>query len=266
MCRKRETRLRSFFTLVLVVLMSKMIESQASPDALHRQQIAYYQQHAASYDQSHPGGRTSRCHRQKLLHIAEKLRLQAGDRVLEVGVGTGVHADWIQRLCDINIAGIDLSPEMIDIARARLGDTVDLRIGAAESLPFESESFDGIFCCATLHHVADKQQAVCEMARVVKPGGRIAFSEPNILNPLNMRQWMFIPEEKGQLEVRRRNITRWFKQAGLEFLDFGYLNFTPPKPEFLSGLFDGIDRVCPRVPLLRLIGSVIVFTGQRPAE
>jgi ubiquinone/menaquinone biosynthesis C-methylase UbiE len=94
--------------------------------------------------------------------------------VLDVAIGTGLnlpHYDPEQ-----TVVGIDLSPEMLEIARRRadeLGRRVDLREGDAHHLAFEDGSFDSVVCTFSLCNIPDPQQALNEMNRVLRVGGRL---------------------------------------------------------------------------------------------
>lgn len=94
--------------------------------------------------------------------------------VLEVAVGTGLNLSAFGP--DVRVTGIDLSPAMLDIARRRaaeLGKPVDVREGDAHNLPFADESFDSVVCTFSLCNIPDLPQAVSEMKRVLRPGGRL---------------------------------------------------------------------------------------------
>lgn len=99
---------------------------------------------------------------------------KASGRTLEVAVGTGLNLDHYSE--DVRLTGLDLSPEMLAIARERstqIGRSVDLREGDAHNLPFEDGSFDSVVCTYSLCNIPDPQQAVNEMKRVLKPGGKL---------------------------------------------------------------------------------------------
>lgn len=101
-----------------------------------------------------------------------------GERVLEVGVGTGLSLPGYQQ--DKRITGIDLSPEMLKLARARvarmrLANVVSLAEMDAEATDFEDASFDiavGMFVASVTPH---PRRLLAEMRRVVRPGGHILF-------------------------------------------------------------------------------------------
>ncbi|WP_181772142.1 class I SAM-dependent methyltransferase [Amycolatopsis pittospori] len=99
---------------------------------------------------------------------------QATGDVLEVAVGTGLNLALYP--AEVTLTGIDLSDGMLDIARERattLGHPVTLRRGNAHDLPFDAESFDTVVCTLGLCAIPDDGKALAEMARVLRPGGRL---------------------------------------------------------------------------------------------
>jgi demethylmenaquinone methyltransferase/2-methoxy-6-polyprenyl-1,4-benzoquinol methylase len=105
-----------------------------------------------------------------------------GDRVLDVATGTGmVAAELLARAPGCRVVGIDQSPEMLAGARARFtgvdGARVELIEGQAEELPFPDASFDALTVTYLLRYVDDPRATVGELARVVRPGGRVASLE-----------------------------------------------------------------------------------------
>jgi SAM-dependent methyltransferase len=99
-----------------------------------------------------------------------------GKRVLEIGLGQGADAEQIIRRGAI-WSGVDLTPESIDrvSTRLRLRDLPfeDIKCASALSLPFPGNTFDLVFSHGVLHHIPDITSAQREIARVLKPGGRL---------------------------------------------------------------------------------------------
>lgn len=101
---------------------------------------------------------------------------RASGRTLEVAIGTGLNLGAYSP--QVELVGIDLSPEMLDIARQRaraLPREVELQLGDAHALPFRQESFDTVVCTYSLCNIPDPDLAVAEMARVLRVGGRMAL-------------------------------------------------------------------------------------------
>jgi demethylmenaquinone methyltransferase/2-methoxy-6-polyprenyl-1,4-benzoquinol methylase len=103
----------------------------------------------------------------------------AGERVLDVATGTGMVAAELRARADCAVVGLDQSPQMLAGARARFaGDArVELVEGQAEQLPFAAESFDALTFTYLLRYVDDPPATMRELARVVRPGGRVASLE-----------------------------------------------------------------------------------------
>ena len=107
----------------------------------------------------------------------------AAERILDVATGTGmVAAELLSRDGDCTVVGLDQSPEMLAGARARFDASPDsarvqLIEGQAEQLPFADASFDALTFTYLLRYVEDPPATLRELARVVRPGGRVASLE-----------------------------------------------------------------------------------------
>jgi SAM-dependent methyltransferase len=118
------------------------------------------------------------------LHLAdaidqaiERLAPRPGERILDVGTGTGLAA----RRCaafGARVEGIDLGAELIETARALAARdrlAIDFHVGDAEQLPFDDASFDGVVSTFGVMFVGRPEEAARELARVCPPGGRLAL-------------------------------------------------------------------------------------------
>jgi demethylmenaquinone methyltransferase/2-methoxy-6-polyprenyl-1,4-benzoquinol methylase len=114
---------------------------------------------------------------------------------LDVATGTAAVAIELVRRYDCHVIGVDQSPEMLEIGRRRVvlaGASAKIRLqeARAEDLPFEDGTFDGLAFTYLLRYVDDPEATMRELARVVRPGGKIAgleFSIPS--NPLARAFW-----------------------------------------------------------------------------
>src|SRR6185436_3370370 len=105
-------------------------------------------------------------------HAINRLSPRAGERILDLGTGTGLAARRIAAL-GAKVTGIDLGAELIEAAK-RLAPGVDFRVGDAEQLSFDDGSFDAAVSTFGIMFVNRPEAAAAELARVVRPGGRIA--------------------------------------------------------------------------------------------
>ncbi len=121
------------------------------------------------------------------LQAIQRMGIRASDRILEVGVGTGINAALYPREC--NVTGIDLSASMLERAQERIArkgmTNVRLLEMDAAALSFADDSFDIVYAPYLISVVPDPVRVAAEMGRVCRPGGRIIFlnhfRSPNFL-------------------------------------------------------------------------------------
>jgi ubiquinone/menaquinone biosynthesis C-methylase UbiE len=107
-------------------------------------------------------------------------RIEIGptDRVLDVGCGTGELLSRVAaRFPAAKLSGLDPVPEMLEVAKAKLHPGVELRQGWANELPWPDASFDIVVSCNMFHYITHPVQAVREMTRVLRPGGRLVITD-----------------------------------------------------------------------------------------
>ncbi len=111
--------------------------------------------------------------------LVDALAPQDGQRVLDVACGTGMVIGELLARARCEVVGVDQSPDMLALARARFADEprVELVEGQAESLPFADASFDGLTVTYLLRYVDDPRATIAELARVLRPGARISSLE-----------------------------------------------------------------------------------------
>jgi ubiquinone/menaquinone biosynthesis C-methylase UbiE len=134
---------------------------------------------------------------------------QAEGDVLEVAIGTGRNLPHYP--AGIRLTGIEFSPAMLELARRQaqqLDVEVDLRLGDAQALELPDASFDTVVCTLSLSTIPDERQAVAEMQRVLRPGGRLLLLDHVAAAPQWVRaiQWLLerVTIPLGEEHMRRR--------------------------------------------------------------
>lgn len=193
----------------------------------------------------------------------DALLAQAGDvaglRALDVGAGVGATGLALAAR-GARVVALDLTPAMLEAARAQavergLAD-FETRVGDAAALPFPSESFDVVTCRVCAHHFGRARQAAGEMARVLRPGGKLLLIDS--ISPEDPAQDTFlnaIELLRDPSHVRNYRVSEWlawFGELGLAadhvktfamFLDFenwtARMNTPEPERAQLRRLMDG---------------------------
>ena len=116
---------------------------------------------------------------------------QRGAAVLDVGCGTGIHLEIYQRY-GCKLYGIDTSQSMLELARARLGESTELRLTDAIEIPYEAGFFDLVICMLALHEMDEgrRGKVIGEIKRVLKPDGRILFIDFHAGSPRPLKGWL----------------------------------------------------------------------------
>jgi ubiquinone/menaquinone biosynthesis C-methylase UbiE len=141
----------------------------------------YYDKLAPNYDQH--------SHARYLEKLYDEIVATANewsfDSALDVGCGTGSLLAMLKDGCE-ELAGADISAEMIEEAKKRLGEDVDLKVADSENLPWRDNSFALVVCTGSFHHYPAPLKALSEMRRVLKKDGHLIIADPRM--PFPMRQ------------------------------------------------------------------------------
>ena len=171
-----------------------------------------------------------------------------GQRVLDVATGTGLVAFELVRRGDCEVIGIDQSERMLATAReqlardAALAGHVTFQSGQAERLPFADNAFDALTFTYLLRYVDDRAATMCELARVVAPGGRIGMVEFGVPPAAPLRALWRVYTRVGLPLLGRLLSRAWFEVG--RFLGPNIEQLYEQTPD-LAALWcsAGIDRV-----------------------
>jgi ubiquinone/menaquinone biosynthesis C-methylase UbiE len=161
---------------------------------------------------------------QRVVALAE---LQPGESVLDVGGGTGSLAIVAKERVGAagRVCGIDPSTSLLASARrkaARRNLAIDLQRGVIERLPFPDQSFDAVLSTIMMHHLPDdiKRQGLGEIARVLKPGGRLLVADFKRPDP---RQGQPVKFGAGTMGIQ--DLPALMEEAGFSLVETGETRF-----------------------------------------
>jgi MPBQ/MSBQ methyltransferase len=194
-------------------LRTALTEAGLDPDALDVDDLA-------PLDEFHALGRAA------TLALAELVGIRPGQHVLDVGAGIGGPARVLAARYGADVTALDATPrfcraaEMLTLG-AGLADRVGVVCGDALDLPFGDETFDLAWSQAVSQNISDKQRFVSEMARVIRPGGRLALFEvlagpggrlefPVPWADSEAQSWLLTADElRGLLDSSRLELVAW---------------------------------------------------------
>lgn len=204
-------------------------------------------------------------------HVEELLRfagIREGERILEVGCGMGRYTLLLAER-GVRVEGLDLSPVLLERLRNFDGGRYRIPLHCADIMEAPAElrgRFDAVVGFFALHHMHDLRGCFASMARMLNPGGRVIFLEPNAYNPLYYLQMLITPGmtwqgDKGMVRMRRGVVERAMMEAGLQNCATSRFGFLPP---FLANRPAGAraEAVLERVPLWRVALPFQLFRGE----
>jgi demethylmenaquinone methyltransferase/2-methoxy-6-polyprenyl-1,4-benzoquinol methylase len=193
--------------------------------------------------------------------LVSRIGARPEQTVLDVACGTGAVALELLRRYGCRVVGVDQSAEMLAAARRRVGERVELREARAEALPFEDSSFEGLTFTYLLRYVDDPGATMRELARVIRPGGRVAMLEFFVPgNPLARIPWELYV--RAGLPLLGRLISPGWREVGT-FLGPSIRDFWERWPlERLLTAWSDAGLVDVQARTLSLGGGIVVW-GRR---
>jgi SAM-dependent methyltransferase len=205
-----------------------------------------------------------------ILRLARRVKiigghLKPGMTILELGCGTGSFTGELAR-SGADIIAIDVSPELLEIARANWSaPNVRYEIQNAYALTYSDATFDSIVGSSVLHHL-EIEEALREIYRVLKPGGTIYFTEPNMLNPQIAIQknvpWIKrrLGDSPDETAFFRWPLRRLLEQTGYRDIRIEPFDFLHPKtPVPLIDRLNALGRFFENIPVVsEFAGSLYI--------
>ncbi len=239
-----------------------MIERMETPAALNRQVQKMFSDIAPRYDLLN---RWLSCGQDQYWRkrAVSRLSPQTGERFLDIATGTADVALEIIRKAPkdkVQVVGMDFSEKMLELAQQKIdsqkrAQSIHLKNGSAESLPFEDNYFDGTTTAFGVRNFSDVGQSLREMYRVLKPGGRcviLEFSLPknSLFNALYRFYFNFLLPKVGRLISRHPSAYTYLPKTVASF---------PVRKEFSSLMQQaGFMNVAYKE---LTFGIVILYTG-----
>jgi len=136
---------------------------------------------ASRYESTRAGRHSDKMKKAAISFLNQDVR----GSLLDVGCGPGLLLEMLaRRYPELRLSGLDIAPEMVRVAKERMEDRADIRLGDAEELPWPDASFSFIFCVDSFHHYPNPQRALHEFRRVLREDGWLLLADPTAPMPL----------------------------------------------------------------------------------
>lgn len=194
--------------------------SKPAPEQLKARSKAVFDEQAPIYDEGMQGDHARALYPCILEEARRAMESIPVPSVLDVGCGTGMLSErLLGAFPSCRLAGVDLSPAMVERARARLAGRAEVREADAERLPFHDGAFDLVVCNDSFHHYPDPDRAAFQMWRVLRKGGALVLGDVWQPAPARavMNAWMPFSHE-GDVRIYseaelRAILGTWFQRV-----------------------------------------------------
>lgn len=206
-------------------------------------------------------------------YMISRMRSPLSGSVLEIGCGTGQNSFFLARKTGLRVLGTDICVPFIEEASQRF-QLANLRYAVLDfnqASQFEGETFDYIVGNGILHHLYHHlAAALTNMRRLLKPGGKIVFLEPNLYNPyvFSIFRVPYLRKvahlEPDEMAFTKGYVTSLLEAAGYNDIDVEYKDFLLPGiPDFLIAPSIAAGAVLERIPIVRMTSQSIFITATK---
>jgi SAM-dependent methyltransferase len=182
--------------------------------------------------------------------VLKLLELQDGDNILEVGCGYGWISEALWGAAEIQWFGVDRSLEMVRrLQHIPFDANARASVADAVRLPFPDGSFDKVLCTGVLMHIEESDLAVCELVRVLRPGGRMVCSINNAISPYSLLVRLWNQRKRGFVQEFRfpGSFRKLLSGMGVESGEFSGDGIVATVPVTIGSFEFPPASICPRL-------------------
>jgi len=205
----------------------------------------------------------------KRIGIFKKFIGNKNSYILEIGCGTGLFTQEIVKTKN-KIIAIDISPDLLAIAQNNIkAKNISFKIDNAYQTSFVPNTFDFIIGSSILHHL-EINQALKEFHRILKPGGKLIFTEPNHLNPqitlerscpYFRKMFNNSPNETAFYRWRLSQQLKISHFKNVKVIPFDFLH--PATPAFLVNFIFSLSKIIEKIPVIKEISGSLIVTAEK---
>ena len=195
--------------------------------------------------------------------------IRQGLNVLECGCGTGIFTRHFAKT-GANITAVDISAELLEAAKSKCPSQVNfIQVNLENPKELPDNYYDVLCGISVLHHL-NLPLALSELRKKLRHGACFAFSEPNLLNPIN--KYVIFTDDMGkrkklgisprEMAFKPQELISLFQEAGFKVISLKHRDFLHPSvPQSLIYLVKGIQFIAERTPLVRSWSGSLWITG-----
>lgn len=207
--------------------------------------------------------------------LAEKLKDFKKPKVLELGCGTGAFSKSLLEETELSLfhlTSCDISPQAVRVASHRCASykSACFEVADITSLHYESGIYDAVIGNSILHHLP-LEISLKECFRVLKPGGMLWFTEPNMMNPeIAILKNIYcigrlLQDTRDETAFFRWPLAKLLQEVGFQSVHVEPFDFLHPiVPTSLVNIVEAVGRTCEIIPLLKELSGSLLISGYKP--